>query len=119
MPNGRGMIIAFPVVTPGPVRPNEGCTQTLQGHFAAWCVRRRYRPSIKRAHTWGVQLFTTTTETSDEIIISRPIPVHPRRAFCLRSLLGPPLIASAVDHYKDAHVPTGTNSTTGPLDTGI
>src|SRR5271156_995653 len=77
------------------------------------------RPSIKRAHAWGVQLFTTTTETSDEIIISRPIPVHPRRAFCLRSLLGAPLIASAVDHYKDAHVPTGTNSTTGPLDTGI
>jgi hypothetical protein len=27
--------------------------------------------------------------------------VHPRRAFCLRSLLRPPLIASAVDLHKD------------------
>jgi hypothetical protein len=27
------------------------------------------RPSIKRAHAWGVQLFTTTPEMSDEVII--------------------------------------------------
>jgi hypothetical protein len=47
MPNRRRMIIAFPVVTSEPVRPNEGCTQTLQRHFAARCVRRRY-PSIDK-----------------------------------------------------------------------
>lgn len=46
MPNRRRMIIAFPIVTRRPVRPNEGCAWGVQLSAALTSDERRLRSAV-------------------------------------------------------------------------
>jgi hypothetical protein len=69
MPKGRRLIIAFSVVTCGQFARMRDARKDRNGNLLRGAYGGDIRPSVKAAPAWVAQLFTTTTEMSDEFII--------------------------------------------------